>query len=81
VIEVASDSTRRRDRVAKRGFYQDLGIPEYWIVDGESRTITIARAKVPDVVLAERLVWQPAGASGPFALDVAELFRAAGLTG
>ena len=30
VLEVASESTRRRDILAKRKIYEDLGIAEYW---------------------------------------------------
>ena len=30
VLEVASESTRRRDIIAKRKIYEDLGIAEYW---------------------------------------------------
>lgn len=43
VMEVVSPSKedRQRDLVEKRADYARAGIPEYWIVDPESRTITV----------------------------------------
>jgi Uma2 family endonuclease len=43
VIEVVSpgDIQRDRDYIAKRQQYEDLGIPEYWIVDPQTRTVTV----------------------------------------
>jgi Uma2 family endonuclease len=43
VIEVVSPGELQRDRdfVAKRLQYQDCGIPEYWIIDPETRTILV----------------------------------------
>lgn len=43
VIEVVSpgEVQRNRDYVAKRGQYQDLGIPEYWIVDPQTATVLV----------------------------------------
>ncbi|MBI2893860.1 MAG: Uma2 family endonuclease [Deltaproteobacteria bacterium] len=39
VIEVLSESSRRFDRVTKLGWYAELGVPEYWIVDPSSCTL------------------------------------------
>ncbi|MEM9949761.1 MAG: Uma2 family endonuclease [Cyanobacteria bacterium P01_D01_bin.36] len=41
VIEVVSpgELQRNRDYVAKRTQYQDLGVPEYWIIDPQAKTI------------------------------------------
>lgn len=39
VVEVLSPSSRRFDRVTKLGWYRDIGTPEYWLVDPESRSI------------------------------------------
>lgn len=33
IVEVLSPTSRRTDRVVKRGEYADAGIPHYWIVD------------------------------------------------
>ncbi|MEA5450532.1 Uma2 family endonuclease [Leptolyngbya sp. CCNP1308] len=43
VIEIVSpgEVQRNRDYVAKRGQYQDLGIPEYWIVDPQRATVLV----------------------------------------
>lgn len=39
VVEVISDSSRRYDRIVKLGYYAQLKIPEYWIVDPDARTV------------------------------------------
>jgi Uma2 family endonuclease len=43
VIEVVSPGELQRDRdyIAKRMQYQDLGIPEYWIVDPQEQTVMV----------------------------------------
>ena len=39
VVEILSPSTTNIDRRTKRRLYQRFGVPHYWIVDPESRTI------------------------------------------
>ena len=41
VVEVVSPNDPRRDLVTKRFEYARAGIPEYWIVDPRSETITV----------------------------------------
>ncbi|PSB10479.1 hypothetical protein C7B76_24170 [filamentous cyanobacterium CCP2] len=43
VIEIVSPGELQRDRdyIAKRSQYQDLGIPEYWIVDSQAETVLV----------------------------------------
>ena len=75
VVEVLSDSTRRRDREQKRDFYlNDARIPEYWIVDPERRTITSLRADRDDRTFAETMTWAPAGATEPLAFAISDVF-------
>lgn len=39
VCEVTSPSTASRDRVTKRDLYRRFGVPYYWMVDPEARTL------------------------------------------
>ena len=41
VIEILSDSTAARDRGVKMRIYARHGIPRYWIVDPEARTLEV----------------------------------------
>jgi Uma2 family endonuclease len=41
VIEILSPSTETRDRGAKMQIYARFGVREYWLVDPESRTVSI----------------------------------------
>lgn len=41
VVEVLSPGTAKRDLGLKREQYQAAGVPEYWIVDPESRSIEV----------------------------------------
>ena len=74
VVEVASDSTRRRDRVEKRTIYADAQSPEYWIVDGEDRTIRIVRLGHEDVIARDSFAWHPAGVRAPLMILVVDVF-------
>jgi len=39
VAEVLSPGSRKRDRLKKMAVYEKHGVPEYWIVDPEARTL------------------------------------------
>lgn len=39
VVEVISPSSRSYDRVRKLEWYASIGVPEYWIVDADARTL------------------------------------------
>lgn len=41
LIEILSPSTRDRDRTQKPRLYAVGGVPEYWLVDPEARTVTV----------------------------------------
>jgi len=43
VVEVLSNSTRRRDETLKRDRYERFGVLEYWLVDPLRRTVRIFR--------------------------------------
>jgi len=40
-VEVLSPSTGRKDRTAKKAYYEKIGIGEYWIVDPLNKTIEV----------------------------------------
>jgi Uma2 family endonuclease len=74
VVEVLSRTTSRRDLVQKRAYYQRIGVQEYWIVDGASRSICVV-GKGDDMVTATVLRWQPEGATDELVIDVEALFH------
>jgi Uma2 family endonuclease len=41
VVEVLSPATRRIDQTLKLEAYRDAGVPEYWLVDPQARTILV----------------------------------------
>jgi len=43
VVEILSPGTRRRDKGRKRAIYEREGAGEYWIVDPESKQVTVLR--------------------------------------
>lgn len=45
IMEVLSPSTQRHDRLIKYNLYQQAGVPEYWIVDPESKTVQVYTLK------------------------------------
>lgn len=41
VVEILLPGTRRRDLEIKRALYARYGVPEYWIIDPDARTILV----------------------------------------
>ena len=75
VVEVLSRSTRRRDLNQKRHYYlEDVGVSEYWIVDRETRTVTVARLGLDDMTVPDTLQWHPRAATRALSIEVAALF-------
>ena len=75
VVETLSNTTRRRDLGQKRDFYLDIGIAEYWIIDGEARAVRVVRADGEDVLVDRELTWHPERAPEPLIIDVGAYFR------
>ena len=73
VVEVLSPSTRRRDQSQKRALYTEAGVGEYWIIDPDRRTITVARRGAPDQTLHDALIWHPTGAAKPLEIQLADV--------
>jgi Uma2 family endonuclease len=73
-VEVLSPSTARYDRLVKRRFFARMGVPEYWIVDPDTRLIERSYPDGRVDVLGEELRWQPDGAAEPLVLDLAAFF-------
>jgi Uma2 family endonuclease len=74
-VEVESQSNQAYDHQTKRELYLSSGVPEYWIVSADARTIARWRAGEESAeLLATRLVWHPAGMPSPFTIDLPELF-------
>jgi Uma2 family endonuclease len=74
-VEVLSRGTAARDRGIKRHLYQNAGVPEYWIVDLDSRLVERWRPEDErPQILRDLLVWQPAGSDAGFEIDLGEFF-------
>ncbi len=73
--EVSSPSTARLDRVKKRTLFRREGVPEYWIVDLDARTIERSTpTELRPEILDERLEWFPEGVSAPLVIDLVKYF-------
>ncbi len=56
VMEVVSEDDPKRDLEVKRVDYAEAGIPEYWIVDPRSKTITVLRLEGKQYVTHAQVV-------------------------
>jgi Uma2 family endonuclease len=74
-VEVVSPGHASYDFQTKRSLYLKGGVPEYWIVDPDARTIARWRpAHEVAELLTERLEWHPEGIATPFIVDLGEFF-------
>ena len=75
-VEVLSPSTERHDRFTKRRLYQEVGIPQYWVVDPDQHVVEVwtPGSQFPTVE-RERIIWKPEEAASEFVLGLEELFR------
>lgn len=75
VVEILSDSTRRRDLGVKREAYLRWGIPEYWVVDLDQQSVTVWRSTEPDAVeITDVIRWQPVAGVQALVLELRALF-------
>jgi Uma2 family endonuclease len=75
VVEGLSPSTASYDRVKKRPAYQKAGIPEYWILDIDSRLVerwTPGDSR-PEVI-TDILEWCPKPDIDPLRIELAQVF-------
>jgi len=75
VVEVLSPSTRKRDREFKGPYYVDeAGVPEYWIVDEDRRSITVVHRGAFPVTTTDRLTWAPREVEATLEIDLVDVF-------
>jgi Uma2 family endonuclease len=74
VVEIASPSTLRRDRFAKRVAYLTHGVAEVWVLDREARHVErwTAASEFPTVIESQ-LHWAPVSDAPPFEMPLAML--------
>ncbi len=75
IAEIRSPTTWRHDVGPKRTFYDSIGVPDYWIMDGDRRLVTVVRAGHEDQQVTDVVRWHPRGASRPLEIDVQDLLR------
>lgn len=66
-VEILSPSTVETDRHRKLRLYARFGIPWYWIVDPDTRSVEVYRLKGARYALASRHAGDEASAAEPFA--------------
>jgi Uma2 family endonuclease len=75
-IEVASPTNPILDYQVKRELYLSNGVPEYWIVNTETRLVSRWRSlEDPGEVFARSVSWHPAGMPQPLAIELPRLFE------
>jgi Uma2 family endonuclease len=74
-VEALSPTTARYDRKKKRPLYQNEGVPEFWILDIDSRLVERWRPRDerPEVI-ADVLVWQPKPGIEPLRIELEKVF-------
>ena len=82
VVEILSPSTAHRDRGVKLERYRHFGVPEYWIVDVEARTVEVWRlaegAGAPEIFGPSRSFgWTPVAGGPTLEVPVPEVVRVA----
>ena len=80
MIEIISpgQTNRERDLTAKREDYAQAGIPEYWIVDPQEKSVTVLSLEKATYVTHGRFPFGTTATSPQlptFQINVAELFE------
>lgn len=81
VVEVLSESTRKRDAQIKRRLFEQVGVREYWLVDPELDTVQVFRPTAEGrLARVEELTTEDGGTlATPMlpgcAIDIRTLFR------
>jgi Uma2 family endonuclease len=81
VMEVVSEDDPDRDLQTKRDEYAEAGIPEYWIVDPRTKTVTVLKLDRGQYVThseARDVGMVRSSLLDGFTADVAAIFAAAG---
>jgi Uma2 family endonuclease len=74
-VEVISPGSIRTDRITKREYYMNAGVPDYFIVDVDARIIERwTQGRDTPVVLRDRLVWHPPRARTPLDIPLPAYF-------
>jgi Uma2 family endonuclease len=74
-VEVLSPSSAHADKVVKRPLYLREGVPEYWIVDVDTRAVERWRqGDTRGELLDREIEWLPTGATEPLVIDLEEFF-------
>lgn len=75
ICEIVSPGSVRHDRITKRRAFQRRGVPEYWVVDGNSEAIEVWRPSDEGAMrIDDVLTWRPTGCREPFTLGVKAFF-------
>jgi len=81
VVEVVSPDGPERDLVHKRGDYAEAAIPEYWVVDPRTETVTVFKLEDGRYVesgVYDRHARATSAILPGFGVDVGDVFDAAG---
>ena len=71
VIEILSPDSARHDLHRKRAAYLALGIPEYWVVDGEAKRVLVFRpGQAEPRVVTDVLTWAPRESLAPLSIEL-----------
>jgi Uma2 family endonuclease len=74
-VEVLSPSSSRHDRFTKRRLFQEVGVPEYWIVDPVARAVEVWTPEAKRArIVTDDLRWRVEGAGEDLVIRVVDLF-------